>query len=371
MNFLFSIIITFLILISTSIPILADHVGGHPEDEPRQFHVEQGGDLEKFMYLYDERYDKSFDGPPHIWNSGLLLTRIGEINKVAGSYEADFWFFIEIMEENDPTDFTVDPPRFNFINGKNLTFESESIEPHYYEVLVRGVFFNSMDFSKFPYESLSLKFVVEPTGIENNIQNVRFVLDPNSGIDSSAVVPGWETGEFILSLEDHHYDDDENSLYVWSWLNAEYFVERSIIGSTIKYILPISIITGLSLTVFLIRGNYTPRIYLTAPLLLSLVYLHQGALDEIPPVGYMTIFDKIMTINYALFVNAILSLVFQMRYHVDINHKSSGITTINYIEMQSTTNSDNLTREIRINNIMKYFIPIIIGVGIIYIITTS
>ncbi len=168
-------------------------------------------------------------------------------------------------------------------------------------------------------------------------------------------------------------DDEDDSPYVWSWLNAEYLVERSITGSTIKYIIPISIITGLSLTVFLVRGNYTPRIYLTASLLLSLVYLHQGALDEIPPVGYMTIFDKVMTINYALFVNAILSLVFQMRYHKDVEHKNlpGQINTNNIIGYQKYGDANNLTREIKINNIMKYFIPIIIGIGVIYIITTS
>lgn len=332
-------------------PVYAHHVDGHSEDEPRRFHVKQGEDLEEYMYLYDDRYAKSFDGPPHLWNSGILLTRIGDINKVSGSYEAEFWFFMEIMEEDDPTDFTLNPPEFSFVNGKDILYESESFEPHYYESKVSGVFFNNMDFSQFPYETLILKFTVEPSGTDKTIDQIRFILDPVSGIDNSAVVPGWQISEFILSVEDHHYDNEDDSTYVWSWLNAEYLVERSIIGSTVKYLLPVSIITGLSLTVFLLRGNYTPRIYLTAPLLLSLVYLHQGALDDIPSVGYMTIFDKVMTINYALFVNAILSIVLQMRVHND--------------------DSASLAKELKINNIMKYFIPVIIIIGIIYIITTS
>ena len=60
--------------------------------------------------------------------------------------------------------------------------------------------------------------------------------------------------------------------------------------------------------IFWIPENFTPRIYLTAPLLLSLVYLHRATVGEIPSVGYMTMFDKIMTIYYVLFLNSLVSL---------------------------------------------------------------
>ena len=128
---------------------------------------------------------------------------------------------------------------------------------------------------------------------------------------------------------------------------AEFAVERSVLGSFVKYIFPVSMITGLSLLIFYIPENFTPRIYLTAPLLLSLIYLHQGALDDIPPVGYMTMFDKVMLINYSLFITAIGSLAIQMKSHVTHNDKVK-----------------------RINNRMRYIIPAIISVGIIIIFTT-
>ena len=74
------------------------------------------------------------------------------------------------------------------------------------------------------------------------------------------------------------------------------------------------------------------------PLLLSLVYLHQGALDEIPPVGHMTIFDKIMVINFALFINAILSLAIQMKFHTE--NKEYLVTKVNeYDDIHSNNHS--------------------------------
>ena len=158
-----------------------------------------------------------------------------------------------------------------------------------------------------------------------------------------------ETGEFRLSVVDYFYDEnDPDSTFNWSRYTAEFFVERSTTGSLVKNILPVSIITGLSLLIFFIPQNFTPRIYLTVSLLLSLIYLHQKALDEIPPVGYMTIFDKIMVINFALFINAILSLAIQMKLH--------------------TENKENLVT--KVNGIMRMFIPIIIVAGILYIVAT-
>lgn len=191
--------------------------------------------------------------------------------------------FVEVHEEDDPTNFTVNPPEFNFINGIHLEFDAESAEEKYCEVKVRGEFFNERDFRNFPFETLNLKIEIESEGTERTLGKIRFVLDPNGDIDKSETVFGWETGEFRLSVIDYFYDEnDPDSTFNWSRYTAEFFVERSTTGSLVKNILPISIITGLSLLIFFTSQNFTPRIYLTAPLLLSLVFLYQGALDEIP-----------------------------------------------------------------------------------------
>ena len=58
-------------------------------------------------------------------------------------------------------------------------------------------------------------------------------------------------------------------------------------------------------------------------------------------------FDKIMVNNFVLFVNAIVSLAIQMKYH-----------TINKNDIQAK----------KINNIMRLFIPVIIVIGLIFIV---
>ena len=321
------------------IPLGLDSVYGQQVDS---IHASSNEDMVKYMYLHDEYATLEYDEHPFKYPVGITLTRIGEIDREVGSYEADFWFFIEIYNEDSPIDFTKNPPKFDFTNAREIEMDAEWIEPHFYEVRVRGTFFNEMDFSKYPFERLNLLIEVEPvTPYESN--QFQFVLDPNAEIDITAKVPGWNTGQFELAVSEHMYDEDE----IFSRFIANFIVERSVTGSFVKSILPVSLITGLSLLIFFIPENFTPRIYLTAPLLLSLVYLHQGALHEIPPVGYMTIFDKIMVINFALFVNAIGSLAIQMKLHV--------------------LDKDSV-RVKKVNNIMRMFIPIIIGVGVIIII---
>lgn len=64
--------------------------------------------------------------------------------------------------------------------------------------------------------------------------------------------------------------------------------------------------------------NFTSRIGLGASTLLAAVAAHLNAANQLPPIGYLTLMDKIMIVAYALFLNNLLSMVMQMRL---IDHK--------------------------------------------------
>ena len=213
----------------------------------------------------------------------------------------------------------------------------EHVEPHYFEQQIIGHFHGPMDFANFPFEQLTLQIVVEPQ-VHQDASKVNFVLDPKSSIDPLATVPGFSLGEFFLEkTEDIHKGVEAE---ITSQVIASFIVERSNVGSFLTIILPVTMITSLVLLTFYIPGNFTPRIYLTAPLLLALVYLHRAVESEIPTVGYATFFDKIMIIDYSIFVIAITSLALQMR--------------------ANTLNKDS-NSEKRINKIMVLLIPVMKG----------
>ncbi|MEM3065591.1 MAG: hypothetical protein QW177_09535 [Candidatus Nitrosotenuis sp.] len=57
---------------------------------------------------------------------------------------------------------------------------------------------------------------------------------------------------------------------------------------------------------------------------MAAVAAHLNAANQLPPIGYLTLFDKIMIIAYALFLNNLLSMVIQMRF-IDHDKKDDAI----------------------------------------------
>ena len=166
-----------------------------------------------------------------------------------------------------------------------------------------------LDFEKFPYERHELVVEIEPK-ISYDTSEIVFGNNPVNSIDPDMKISSnFKMFDSDVKTISHTYFDGLE----FSRIIATYTVGSEPIGSTLKTILPVTIIVGISLIVFFIPEHYTPRIYLTAPLLLAAVYWHQSSLAHLPSLGYTTIFDRIMLLYYILFVNSILSLAVQMR----------------------------------------------------------
>lgn len=224
-----------------------------------------------------------------------------------------------------------------FPNGFVKQISSEYIEEHYYEVRMIGMFFANMDLSLFPFETIPLTIEVEPD-TPCYTDSIVFEYDADtSGVDSRAYVPGWTMKNASFESMEHYYEGYD---LTYARFVAQFDIERPMTSSIMNILFPVIMISALSMMVFWIPENYTPRIYLSAPLLLALVYLHTGAMKDLPPLAYLTIYDKVMFINFALFANTILSLAIQMRLHVHGN--------------------ELLIR--RVNRIQRYLIPVIAGV---------
>ncbi len=268
---------------------------------------------------------------PKTIHVGILLNNIGKIDMKAGEYEADFWYVIW----SDDVNFIEDGlPPVGFPNGFVKQISSEYIEEHYYEVRMIGMFFANMDLSLFPFETIPLTIEVEPD-TPCYTDSIVFEYDADtSGVDSRAYVPGWNIGDVSFEAMEHYYEGYD---LTYARFVAQFDIERPLTSSVMNILFPVFMITALSVMVFWIPENYTPRIYLSAPLLLALVYLHTGAMKDLPPLAYLTIYDKVMFINFALFANTILSLALQMRFHV---------------------NGQELLIK-KVNSIQRYLIPVI------------
>lgn len=272
---------------------------------------------------------------PTQYNVTVYLTNIWKVDLQSGTFDADLWY----IAKSKDADFTAGHlPPIGFSNGVIHDYSQEYVNKHYYEVNVYGTFFTNMDFHQYPFEKLSLPIVIEPlTPCYTN--TTIFIPDSASfGVDPKATVSGWNISGQKQEVTEYEYPDETASFARYM---ATFEASHPAMNSFVKTIMPVSLITGLSLLIFWIPENFTPRIYLTAPLLLALVSLHINTLKELPSLSYLTIFDKVVVIDYALFANAIISLAIQMRLHK--NHGDDVIVK-------------------KANRIGRFMIPVIIAV---------
>lgn len=245
---------------------------------------------------------------------GIYLLNVGKVDLQNGSYDLDFYLWIS----SDDADFTKEIPKFEFMNGK-ASIEPITIEKNYYEARVKGTFLKNLDFHSYPFEQHTI--TVE---IESDQETNKFTFIPDieeTAVDNLVNFPGWHLKQSKSEVLEHEYSDGKlYSRYVFSL-----DVERFFVSSFLKTLLPIIIITTIAMLAFWMSpSNFAPRIGLAASTLLAAVAAHLNAANQLPPVGYLTLLDKIMIIAYALFLNNLLSMVIQMRL-IDHDKKDEAI----------------------------------------------
>lgn len=270
---------------------------------------------------------------PERLTTGVYLLNIGKVDLQTGSYDLDFYFWLA-SASNSTTDFTKQKPTFDFMNSMNAKIEPSRIEPHYYEVRVKGTFLKNMDFRNYPFDTQQV--TVEVEGFETTDKLVFIPDTAASGYDSLVNVPGWNLGKTEQSVIVHQYPDQSYSRYIFS-----FDIQRAALSAFLKTIFPVIIITTIAMLAFWMSPtNFPPRIGLAASTLLAAVAAHLAAASQLPPIGYLTLMDKVMIVAYALFLNNLVSMVLQMRL---VDHKKE-------------------EEAAKVNAKMRKLMPVIIGV---------
>ena len=240
--------------------------------------------------------------PIHV-QVGVWLNNVEKVDLSGNSYRLDFYLWFSF----DPSQITLDQVRqFEFINGSPTKTEIDS-NSSYLEYRIKGDFITSFDFSQYPFDSHALPVQLEHDNLD--ITQLVYEPDPTSNIEKTATVAGWNIGGFQTGVTEHAYGDQTFSRFDFSVTIAKPFV-----SSFIKSVLPISVITAISLlALFIAPQNFTMRITLAVTTLLAATTFHLSMLSGIPTTGYLTFADKIMIGVYALFLYNLASSVFIMR----------------------------------------------------------
>jgi hypothetical protein len=240
--------------------------------------------------------------PIHV-KVGVWLNNVEKVDLSGNSYRLDFYLWFSF----DPSQISLDDVRhFEFINGSPTKTEIDS-SSSYLEYRVKGDFITSFDFSQYPFESHMLPVQLEHNS--NDITQLIYEPDPESGTEKTANVAGWNLGSLQTGVVEHVYPDQTFSRFTFSVTIA-----KPLVSSFIKNILPISVITAISLlALFIAPQNFTMRITLAVTTLLAATTFHLSMLSGIPTTGYLTLADKIMIGVYALFLYNLASSVYIMR----------------------------------------------------------
>ena len=261
---------------------------------------------------------------PMIYNMGLDLDTIGEIDRKTGSYELMFWLTIV----SDEIDFTKCPPpsTWDFTNGYAISRSGMNTDPHFHKVEVHGVFFEEFDFRDYPFEKMDLSVHLE-SYYPITADNVKFqVNDEYSGISTVTVqVPGWEIRNPSF----------ETSLVTVPWgifphFEANFTLETLPVTVFLKKILPVLILAGFGFSTFFMSSHILQnRIAIIGTAMVGSIFFHAVILlGELPPLGYLTIADKIMISVYSVFAMCILGILLHQR-HLDILDKTEKKYNIN------------------------------------------
>jgi hypothetical protein len=240
--------------------------------------------------------------PIHV-TVGVWLNNIEKVDLAGNSYRLDFYLWFSF----DPSQISLDDVRhFEFINGSPTKTEINS-NSSYLEYRIKGDFITSFDFSQYPFESHTLPVALEHNNLD--ITQLVYVPDLESGTEKSANVAGWNLGSLQTGTIDHAYPDQMFSRFTFSVT-----ISKPLVSAFIKSVLPISVITAISLlALFIAPQNFTMRITLAVTTLLAATTFHLSMLSGIPTTGYLTLADKIMIGVYGLFLYNLASSVFIMR----------------------------------------------------------
>jgi hypothetical protein len=237
--------------------------------------------------------------------AGVWLVNVEKVDLAASSYKLDFYLWFKF----DPSEITLEEVKeFEFINGAPTKYEiSADNEQGYLEYRVRGDFIKTFDFTRYPFETQELSVELEHKTL--NASRLIYKVDPTSNIDEGANVAGWNIENFEMFILEHSYGDETYSRFA-----AKITLQRPMLSAFIKSVLPISVITTISLLAFFISPqNFAQRISLGVTTLLSATAFHLSLLSGIPPTGYLTLADRIMVSIYAIFLYNLSASVYIMK----------------------------------------------------------
>jgi len=197
---------------------------------------------------------------------------------------------------------------------------------------VSGTFFFSPDLRSFPFDSQRLPIVLEQR--EEPITSWIFVTDRNlNGISTSVVFPGWQSSLRSKTHPDEAMCTTKVSLKLYPATNPNedvalgnvtfsrftfvIDVERPFWQSLLTRFVPPAIMLVPTLATYLLQPlkMTAVKISICSGTLVTIILFHTGVTSRLPPISYLTFFDKFIFCVYLTILTVLaITLTLLMMY---------------------------------------------------------
>ncbi len=218
---------------------------------------------------------------------GIYILNLGKFDISTGAFTADFYLSMKCSEKCSE--------EFEFMNGRATSVDKIIDEPKEKFYRIQANLNSPVDLREFPFDKQKMQIILEDK--KKTIEELNYIaMEEETGIDDSIFFPGWNIDGWTTEIKEHEYDiyDEIYSQYVF---NID--ISRIVLNSFMKTFLPVFFIMLIVLFSFILDPDkITTRLGMAGSALVASVMFHISITNQIPPVGYLTFADKIMTLTY-------------------------------------------------------------------------
>ncbi|MEK6985169.1 MAG: hypothetical protein AABX89_02140 [Candidatus Thermoplasmatota archaeon] len=232
----------------------------------------------------------------------LHLISVGNYDTAKGTYTLDFYLHMRWDPQQAPANFT--PEQFEFMNGRAASREllSDETGPAGRDVWYRiqANLYNSPAFADYPFDAQRLTITLEDT--INQADTLVFV-PGSTTLDADARVAGWRQNNLTALATVKEYPFGES----YSRLTYTLELRREPVSSALRTFLPpVAFMLVASFSFFFDRSQASNRLALGTGMLITAVGFHISQTVSLPPLGALTLFDKVMISAYSFIASTIL-----------------------------------------------------------------
>lgn len=276
--------------------------------------------------------------------TGIYLNKVVALDLKENTYWMDFYLWFRWKGEPDPTaTFELMNTHEKWVNAMVAESETPRKLPggwNYQEYHIEQKFYSPFRFNAYPLDEQILRISIEDKSHTNAV--LRYVPDAvNSTYNPDIFISGWKINSHALEQIDHTYNTNFGQIgkapETYSRLNFDIRMTRSPrMLHMFKLFLPIVIILIMVFVIFFIPISFfDSRVEIAITGLLSMIALQMVLNDALPPVGYLTLTDKIYYFSYFVVMCALIETVWVYFSFKRDEYLARRIDTISMIVMMT------------------------------------